>query len=50
MFGTAVQWFREAVVLWCRAVVVITTAQINSTKTKLRFCAGSNPARGDLRW
>ena len=27
-------------------VVVITTAQLNSTKPELRFCAGSNPARG----
>ena len=27
-------------------VVVITTAQLHSTKSELRFCAGSNPARG----
>ena len=27
-------------------VVVITTAQIHSSKPELRFCAGSNPARG----
>ena len=27
-------------------VVVITTAQLHSTKTELRSCAGSNPARG----
>ena len=27
-------------------VVVITTAQLHSTKTELRFCAGSNPAHG----
>ena len=27
-------------------VVVITTAQLNLTKPELRFCAGSNPARG----
>ena len=26
-------------------VMVITTAQLHSTKPKLRFCAGSNPAR-----
>ena len=26
--------------------VVITTSQLHSTKPKLRFCAGSNPARG----
>ena len=29
-------------------VVVITTAQLHSTKPELRFCAGSNPARGVL--
>ena len=28
----------------CRGVVVITTAQLNSTKSELRFCAVSNPA------
>ena len=27
-------------------VVVITTAQLHSTNPELRFCAGSNPARG----
>ena len=27
-------------------VVVITTAQLHSIKTELRFCADSNPARG----
>ena len=31
-----------------RNVVVITTAQLHSTKPELRFCAGSNPARGML--
>ena len=29
-------------------VVVITTAQLHSTKPGLRFCAGSNPARSVL--
>ena len=29
-----------------RGVVVITAAQLHSTKSELRFCAGSNPARG----
>ena len=29
-------------------VVVITTAQLHSSKSELRFCAGSNPARGVL--
>ena len=28
------------------SVVVITAAQLHSTKPQLRFCAGSNPARG----
>ena len=32
--------------MWCRGVVVITTAQLQSSKPELRFCAGSNPARG----
>ena len=31
--------------MWRRGVVVITTAQLHSTKPELRFCAGSNPAR-----
>ena len=29
---------------WRRGVVVITIAQLHSTKPELRFCAGSNPA------
>ena len=29
-----------------RGVVVITAAQLHSTKPDLRFCAGSSPARG----
>ena len=29
-------------------VVVITTAQLHSTKPELRFCAGPNPTRGKL--
>ena len=32
--------------LWRRGVVVITTAQLHSTNPELRFCTGSNPARG----
>ena len=32
--------------LWRRGVVVITTAQLHSTKPELRFCAGSNRASG----
>ena len=34
--------------MWHRGVVVIRTAQFCSTKPELRFCAGSNPARGGL--
>ena len=39
----------NCVVVWWlsrRGVVVITTAQLHSTKPELRFCAGSNPACG----
>ena len=32
--------------MWRRGVAVIITAQLHSTKPELRFCAGSNPARG----
>ena len=32
--------------IWCRGVVVITAAQLHSTKPELRFCAGSNPTCG----
>ena len=32
--------------LWRRVVVVTTTSQLHSTKSELRFCAGSNPASG----
>ena len=37
--------------MWRRGEVVITTSQFHSTKPELRFCAGSNPARGlsDIR-
>ena len=34
------------IVSWRGGVVVITTAQLRSPKPELRFCAGSNPARG----
>ena len=33
---------------WRSGVMVITTAQLHSTKPELRFCAGSNPGRGEL--
>ena len=32
--------------MWRRGVVVITTAELHSTKSELRFCTGSNLARG----
>ena len=32
--------------LWHRGVVVITTAQLDSTKPELNLYAGSNPVRG----
>ena len=35
--------------LWRRGVVVITTAQLHSTKPELRFCVGSNFARSVLK-
>ena len=37
--------------LWRRGVVVMTAAQLPSTKPELRFCAGPNPARSvsDIR-
>ena len=30
---------------WRWGVVVITSPQLHSTKSELRFCAGSNPVR-----
>ena len=40
-----------AMALWRRGVVVITTAQLHSSKPEHRWCAGSNPSRGvsDIR-
>ena len=35
----------KSLIYWRRGVVVITTAQLHSTKPELRFCAGSSPAR-----
>ena len=34
--------------MWRRGVVIITTAQLHSTKLVLGFCTGSNPAHGVL--
>ena len=39
---------RKPVGDWRRCVVVITTAQLHSTKPELRLCTGSNPTRGGL--
>ena len=36
------------IILWRRGVVVITTAQLYSSKPKLRFCIGSSPASSML--
>ena len=47
---------KDAIVYCCVLfVLVITTAQLHSTRPELRFCAGSNPACGvsaveHLRW
>ena len=41
-----IPWRLDVVIMWRRGVVVITTAQLYSTKPELRFCASSNPARG----
>ena len=38
-------WHRGVIVITTAGVVVITTAKLHSTKPKLRFYAGSNPAR-----
>ena len=38
-------FFCSSFTLWRRGVVVITTAQLHSTKPELKFCAGSNSAR-----
>ena len=39
-------WRHGVVVIWHRGVVVITIAQLHSTKPELRFCGGSNLACG----
>ena len=46
IFFSLVWWRPGVVVKWRRGAVVITTAQFHSTKPELRFCVGSNPARG----
>ena len=44
-FKLALSWILD----WYCCVVVITTAQFHSTKSELRFCAGSNSACGMSR-
>ena len=39
-------FLKKAMVWWRRGVVVITTAQLHSTKPGFRFCASLNLARG----
>ena len=39
-------FLRKKLTAKSRGVVVITTAQLHSTKPVLRFCTGLNPARG----
>ena len=41
----AVAFFISCYNILRRGVVVITTAQLHSTKSELRLCAGSYPAR-----
>ena len=38
--------FGDIRISWRRGAVVVTTVQLYSTKSELRFCAGSKPARG----
>ena len=46
----ATDWFiqRGSYKQLVHGVVVITTAELHSTKPELRFCAGSNPVHGML--
>ena len=46
--GTRFLLDMTSTVMWRRGVVVITTAQLHSTKPELRFCAGSNTASSVL--
>ena len=41
----SLKWKSHKICKWRRGAVVITTAQLHSTKPELRFCADSNPAR-----
>ena len=44
-------WLVAKMIQWCcRGVVVITAAQLHSTKPLLRFCTGSKQLVRDWRW
>ena len=45
-FNSNLEASRGSPTLWHHGVVVITTAQLHSTKPELRLCTGSNPACG----
>ena len=35
---------QDRIVIYRRGVVIVTTTKLHSTKSELKFCAGSNPA------
>ena len=45
-FQKTINKYNYGVQSWHRGLVVITAVQLHLTKPELRFCAGSNPARG----
>ena len=45
-FQKTINKYNYDVQSWHRGLVVITAAQLHLTKPELRFCGGSNPARG----
>ena len=49
-FNSVIQaWLKSSYILYFLrrySILVITTAQLNSAKSELWFCAGSNPAHG----
>ena len=46
-FQKTINKYNYDVQSWHRGLVVITTAKLHITKPELRFCAGSNPSRGE---
>ena len=48
VFLPCLQFYIKRLSPWRPGIVVITTAQLHSTKSELRFCAGSSTARGVL--